>query len=501
MSVSADFYKFSKRKNSTKQPTGAGTAYNVDLKGGTSFMSPTLLLNNSGYPDFNYVVFNGWYYFIKNIVSVRNDLWEIFCEVDPLATAKTAITASTQYVSYSSKLTSTWLADTRIPLQKNATVASNSSTMNFLFNDSGFYVLSVVGKDGSEIWACDRSHIQALLDRVNNWSDDLIDDILNGNYPWSDPPSTAVTYDFSNDPYGSLAKMNMLTGFCGNAYANAPSCIRSCIWVPFFATFFTGIGSDEIYLGQFNTQITTFKCKAEPATRTASVSIPWQYSDWRRAVCETVYLYLPMVGLVQLPSDELINESTINVEWSATASDGCIAYRISAGSQIIGTYGANCAVNVPIGINQQASAGEIVQSTFQGAQKTASGAIQAAGGFATGNVMGMANGLVNAATGAVETAYNTVDTVLSTHVSCIGGIGGGAGVGLSLDLKCFTVAHPTVVNPSDMRDTMGVPTMAPTLLSTLTGYCECANAHVALDLPSPIMDAVDSYLNSGFYIE
>ena len=38
-------------------------------------------------------------------------------------------------------------------------------------------------------------------------------------------------------------------------------------------------------------------------------------------------------------------------------------------------------------------------------------------------------------------------------------------------------------------------------LSTLTGYCQCANAHVAAPAMGAELDAIDLYLNSGFYIE
>ena len=96
MLPTAEYFKFSKRKNSTKQPTGSGTSYTVNLKSGTSYISPTLLLEISGQPDYNYLEFEGWYYFVTDIISVRNDLWEIVCQVDPLATAKAAILASTQ---------------------------------------------------------------------------------------------------------------------------------------------------------------------------------------------------------------------------------------------------------------------------------------------------------------------------------------------------------------------------------------------------------------------
>lgn len=500
MSRTFYFGNFAKRKNSTLQPTAAQVAngFNVLFKTPTSLDNPTLTLTHSGDFDYNYAKYGNNYYFVTDKKSLHNDMWEVTLEIDPLATHKTEILASTQFVSYSGTQGDVYLADTRIPLLKSASVQANTTTMNFLFSDGGFYVLSVVGKTGCDTWACDASKIAGILAEITNWSDDLIDEVLNGHYPWSSG-SSSVSYDFTTpqDAIESMAKMNMLTGFAGNAYSDAPSCIRSCIWVPFFPSQFAG-NSGNVYLGQFDTDVTTFKCKTTPVTNTVSVTIPWQHSDWRKAVCEEVYLYLPLVGLVNVPSDELINETTITVEWSATATDGCVAYRVKAGSQVIGSYGANCAVNYPIGVSQQASAGEIVQTAFAGAQKTVSSAISAI----SPNPVQIASGAVNTAFNAVDSAYQTADAMLTRHNSCIGGIGGGAGVGLSLDMTCFTVSHETIIPPVSMKDTMGLPTMMPLTLSTLPdGYIQCANAHVALNADAPIMNVVDYYLNSGFFKE
>lgn len=489
----ASFYKFSKRKNSTKQPTGTGTQYSVDLKSGTSFISPTLLLNISGKPDYNYLSFEGRYYFITDIVSVRQDLWEISAGVDVLATYKTEILASTQFVAYSSQSGSTWLADTRIPLLKNATVSQAASTMNFLFTAGGFYVLAAVGEGGCEVYCTDRSNINAMIQDLSTWTNDLRTAIT-AALPHTTPADEKQATE-------NLYTVMMETGIVGNAYLDAPNCIRSCIWVPFFISSFADGGGTTIKLGAYDTGATAYKCKTSPVTNSASVSIPWQHSDWRRATCEEVYLYLPLVGLVNVPSDEIINESSISVEWSATATDGCIAYRVTAGNQVIGTYGANASVNFPIGISQQASAGEIVQTAFAGVQKTVSNGISAVGSGLSGNVGGAIGSGVMAGFDAIDTAYKTIDIAMTRHNSCIGGIGGGAGVGLSLDLKCFTVSHNTVITPSTMQTTMGLPTMKPIALSTLTGYCECANAHVEAGATGPELNAIDAMINSGFFIE
>lgn len=472
-----------KRKNSTLQPT-LSTSFDVLLKTPTSLHTPTFTINAGSF-DYNYLKWNDRYYFVTDVVSRNNNLWEVSAVVDVLATYKAEILASTQFVSYSSVQGNAWLADTRIPLLKNATVSQASTTMNFLFNETGFYVLSTVGKTGCDLWALDSTHLSALLDRVNDWSDDLVDDVLNVGYTW-DADDMGVNF-------ASLGEMLTRTGVVGNAYSQAPNCIRSCIWVPFFATFFTS-GSAEINLGQFPTGVTTFKCKATPAKRSVTINIPWQHSDWRRTVCEEVYLYLPLVGMVSIPSDEIVNESALTIEWSATATDGCIAYLVKAGNQVVGTFGANAAVNYPLGINQQASAGEIVQTAIPAISNAVSSGINAAKLPTAGNIVG--------AVGSVAVgAYDVVNTALTRHASCIGGIGGGAGVGLDLTAKCFTVSHDTIVAPSAMVATMGQPTMKPITLSSCSGYCQCANAHVAAVADSQELNEIDGYLNSGFYIE
>lgn len=488
MAYNVYFGNVAKRKNSTLQGS-VNDPFSVVLKNPTSLHTPTFTISAESF-NYNYAKWDDRYYFVTDIVAKNNNLYEVSCELDVLATFKSEILASTQFVSYSSSQTSVWLPDTRIPVQKNATVAQATSTMNFLFTDGGFYVLAAVGEGGCEVYCTDRTNIRAMISNLSNWTNDLKTAIF-AALPFPTPSD-------ETEATANLYTTMIQTGILGNAYLDAPNCIRSCIWVPFFVSSFADGGGTTIKLGAYDTGATAYRCKTSPVTNSASVTIPWQYNDWRRAVCEEVYLYLPMVGMINVPSDEIINQTSITVEWSATATDGCIAYRVISGNQVIGTYGANCSVNFPIGISQQASAGEIVQTAFQGLQSTVSSGISAASSV---NPVGIVGGAVEAGLNAVGGAYDTINTAMTRHNTCIGGIGGGAGVGLSLDLKCFTVAHPTVIEPSVMQQTMGLPTMKPMALSGLTGYCQCANAHVEAAAESRELDAIDAYLNSGFYIE
>lgn len=489
------FGSISKRKNSTLQPT-LSSSYDCIIKQPCSIDNPTFVIQDSSFSmAFNYAKWDNTYYFIDSIVSVRNDIWEVSCVIDVLATYKTEILASTQYVCYSSIAGNTWLADTRIPVLKSTTVSKATASMG-IFNTNGFYVLSVVGKTGCETFCVNKSTLTGLISEIQNWQDDGINNIVN-NLP-SAPSGSASTEDALDTLSGvliGLQEASTRTGFIGNAYSNAPACIRSCIWVPFNLSDFSG-GSHAIWLGNYDTTKAGFELNGSPTTGSVSVNIPWHFSDWRRGYCEDVYLYLPLVGMVGLSSDSLTHASSITVKYSATGTDGTVCYQVISGNEIIGSYGGQCSANYPIGINQQASAGEVVTSVANGASKMVNAAINSS--VSPISAAAVAGGV---AIEGVKAGYETLNIANSTHLTCIGGIGGGAGVGLDLSITCYTVAHDTVVAPADMKDTMGLPTMKAMALSTLTGYCQCANAHVAAPAMGAELDAIDLYLNSGFYIE
>lgn len=476
----------SKRRNSTLQPS-LSASFSVLLKTPTSLHTPTFTISADSF-NYNYLSWEDRYYFITDIVAKNNNLWEVSAQIDVLATYKSYILASTQYVSYSSVSGGVWLPDTRIPIMRNAITAKSSVSIDGL-STQGSYILSVVGKTGVDVFRVSRSVIQSLIQDLQDWRDNLAADLK-------------ATFDFSDDltALQSLANAITDTGAVGNAYDVAVQCIRSCIWVP-FSSVIVGGSETEIYLGNYPTGLSGYKISTNFHSGNLSVSIPWHYTDWRRTYCESIYIYLPFVGLVNVNVDDISTASSLSIKYSLTASDGRIVYEVGAGSQIIGTYGGDCSMNIPIGINQKASLGEIGTTLANGIGKSVSSAISGAAGKASGNVFGAAQGFTGAAMGAIETSYNVANVGLSTHMTCIGGIGGGAGAGLDLKAHCITVSRPTIVEPSAMKATMGVPTMRPLQLSNCSGYCQCSNAHVSAPAEAQELAEIDSYLNNGFYIE
>ena len=487
MAFEVRFFKFSKRENSTALPDVTGGAvFSCTLKDNCSLNNPIikLELRNSGgnfdpnmWPDYNYCWVKPWnkFFFVSDWTN-DGPLWHAHCTIDVLATYRTDILNSTQYVSYSSVVGDTWLADTRIPVLKSTTVSTSSTALTF-FLQNGWYILSYIGIDGTCLVALSKQQLTALISSISqsDMTNDINAIVDQAGYDWTQGAEGGLYY---------LSRALTQNDILGKAYGQAPSCLRSCIWVPLVIDSQGGV---PIFLGNYDTGITGVGVSAQPRTGSVSVSIPWHYSDWRRSYCEQVYLYIPLVGMVNLSSDNLTHANSITINWSYTVTDGAIAYSVECGNEIIGTYGGSCAVQYPLGVNQQASAGEVTQAIMQGLTTSVSAGI-------TGNVTGAVMGIATA-------GYNAMSTALTSHPSCIGGIGGGAGNGLSHSVTCYTVAHDTLISPADMASTMGRPTMKPIQLSSASGYCQCANAHVATDASLEELSAITTMLNSGFYIE
>lgn len=105
MSVQVSFGETSKRINSTSQTyTSYATNVDVYLKEPCSSQTPVFRVTRSAFGSnpltFNYAQWGSWYYWVDDIVYLTNDIIEIHCHLDPLATYKSAITSSYGLVIY-----------------------------------------------------------------------------------------------------------------------------------------------------------------------------------------------------------------------------------------------------------------------------------------------------------------------------------------------------------------------------------------------------------------
>ena len=469
--------KVSKRRNSTLQPS-LSTSFDVLLKTPTSLHSPTFTISASAF-DYNYLKWDDRYYFVTDIVARNNNLWDVSAVIDVLATYKSEILATTAYVLYDS-IANTELIDNRLPMKTTKSVSAATATCP-LVPDSGCYILSLTGSNGTTgVYKVDSGQLSDLIDDISYIMDDIFSVY---NNPPAQPTYTediaenikiAANYFVDDLKWRLDCLRKPITQLFGSG--NIPQNIRECRFIPFDVG--TTAGSNKIYLGTFETQQSLSKLVTDTIVRSATVSIPWQASDFRRRSPFTeLYLYLPYIGMTRLSAENLIGQTSLKVDYALSVRDGSIICTVSSGSEIIGQYSGNVGISVPVGISNL-NAAKVAQSILTGV-----------GALATKNigVIGMS-------------ALNFADSVTPNY-SCIGGLDGLAGIATNQNITCYSVFHDTIATPNQNLAVIGAPSMCSKSLGSLTGYCQCLDAHVSAPAEAQELEEIDTYLNSGFYIE
>lgn len=491
--MEALFFSFSKRKNSTKVPVDStGTTFNITLKEPTSMDTPALVLSADTF-SFNYCKFNNQYFFVSQIVSRRNNLWEVQLEKDVLATFRSQILGTSAYVLYDNQGNSE-IVDSRLAVKTTPSIQSNAAAFPSLDKNIGRYILSCVGTNSANSWLIPyRMNPSSVVNSV--FIQNVYDSIDSVVPTWSDD---------STDPTTAIQKLSDLvdkiyffgTNFLKRAWSNqlssgnAMDCIRGCTWLPF--DWQSSGNAEIITLGKYNTGFAATKLgtPSDPAIRTLStvtLTIPWQFSDWRNTAPYTqLYLYIPFIGVISLPPSSLKGATSIDITPSLNVISGDLAIRVSCGSQTIGTYGANVAVPVPLGSSNIAP-GKMLNSLLTGVTGAAINAT-------SGNVITAGAAALNGIAGATLAA-------ISGQPSSVGGLSSGAAVGLLTNIVIFSVCHDTVVTPSSVSAAVGMPAFAVKQIGTLSGYVQCHEFSLNAAAESGDLDAVNNYLNSGVFIE
>lgn len=473
MSISALFFNFSKRKNSLKVPVDStGTTFSVTLKQPCSYQEPVLTLNNSGF-SYNYAKFEGAYYFVSDVVSLRADLWEVHLSKDVLATYRAQILSSSAYILYDN-VGNSEIVDNRLAIKTSRTVDSNAVSFPNL-DVSGCYAVTVVGQGSTDLYLLDNVYSLVSSTFLNNVIQDM-DEVSGVPTPGTEEGSLLLT----------LASQLYKNGSRLVQSGSALDAIKSCVWIPFPKSLFWG-NTREIKLGKFQTGVTgkyvgSGRCFAQ-LTQT-SVSIPWQATDWRRNAPYTqVYLYVPFIGVISLPAAQLTSASVITIMGSVSPATGDLSINVLNDQQVLGSYGGNCGCQYPIGASNAAQ--KTVVNTLIGAA-------------ATGVSAALGLGVGAAALSGVAMAASSQIAGMPTS---IGGLSSSAAMGLSTNIICFTSFHDTTVSPSSVAGAIGLPSFAVKTISSLSGYVQCHEFSLDAAAADGDRTAVNNLMNSGVFIE
>lgn len=455
--MQAIFYKFSKRKNSTAVPGGQGNERDLTLKNGSSIITPTFLVAGESF-DYNYCSFNGRYYWITDITSVRNELWEVQCRVDVLASWKNEILNSKGFVKYSSSDNNQNIKDGRNVVTSN--VERTASYLNMqMFDVNGSYILATLSGPASEA--------------INN--------------------SFSVLYGMESGSLGALAQEfnspDALTAI-RQYFDNPTETIVFCRWLPRNL-----IGGPTrivpVKFGDYESSVTGTLIEDNYATEIGDITIPWQKSDFRNyEPYSSAILYLPGVGNVSIPLSSLAGLDVLSIQCVMDYVTNQIHYQVAdgTGANIIGTYSGSVGVDIPISAIQSGNVGGILAGI--GGIAGGIGAI-ATGGMSLGAAAAIGGGL-----------YAAGVSSLSQNIRATGSFSGGYNVkagGTTIHLEIFR--NQSVQEPSEYVDTIGNPCMKTRNISGLSGYCQTEDFQVSGNMLDTEKSEINNLMNGGVYIE
>lgn len=468
--------RFLKRVNSLNVPRTWTREFNCALKEDCSWDYPVFLLKTDDFQE-NYVNWGQWYYYVTDVIFKRNELTEVHCKIDSLATFRWHILESSQFVAYAD-IANTELIDPRLSIKTTTTRAVNTSSgaWDLITPDEAQMtaVLNVVGETSSTTYLTTVNNAKNLLNSVKNWADGIFQDI---------PSSTS----------GLPELVELLKRFCSRSLSasSAADCLKSACILPVKYSLIAG-NSNSIMLGGYDTHIMGKIPTRRSLTDSNGVNIPWQAADWRRnAPYHSIYCYVPFVGVVSLSASELINAEGIFCTIGVDVTNGDATIKLSTlstGDHVIAVYNTNISISYMIGA-----------SNVTPLQRLTGGAA-VVGGATAAILSGGAVAAAAAGTGGIVGSMNSIQPIPSS----IGNPGGGAVLGLgwnAFKLQCLTVFHDTIVHPSYNSRIIGQPFMRIAKLDNLNGYVECRNAHIGINGHYNEAKEIESYLNTGIYIE
>lgn len=457
-------YNFVKRINSTKQPDdGTGATYQVYLKYDTSIDRPTFRLYNEGLPDYNYLKAFGRYYFVTDIISVAENMWDITTKMDVLATNRNNIGNSQLFVERASARYDVSLIDNLFPAQVGRkTLIENGLP---IFSNSGYFVVGLTGKPEENpksavtYYKLSKDEMKAMLD-----------------------------YFYTDSNFTEVLKDSVTKGFF-----NPFQYIVSCQWFPFVLT---ASPSDNVIIkfgwwedtGLTGHKIDSFVTIGVP--NPLKIKIPRNYSpndDYRNSEPYTVYqMYVPFFGLINISASQLINCTDVGYSLYTDVNTGVGLLRI---------YGISADGSQSIITDLTAQVGVDIALAQTG--MTIGGFVQSAIGGIASAVMGSALGPVGSVAGATAGVANAAGTLgLSENSKNNNGVRTYVDFDSIAKLICYY--YDCYI---DGISEVGKPLYEYVTINTIPGFIKCQNASINIEGHFEESVEINSYLNGGFFYE
>lgn len=464
------FQNFSKRRNSTKRPLdSAGTSVNVNLKDSTSIESPVFELASNDF-TINYVKAFGAYYFVNDIVSVVNGIIELHCQKDVLATFKDDIGNYTAFVERAASSYDVTIHDTAISQKTSYAQKITGATVTMLASEAkrGLYVIRTAGRNGVNSYAITASDLADIMDYCYNPSNsdyvnftgDVVRIMLQDPFHYitdlrwiglTDGMVSSVTGSGSSYPTRAV----MLGWFAAKDGNNSP--ITGHVVQP-SAYYPTSVVHGSVDVPAISNYFNDFR--------------DWS-SDWTKYT-----LYVPGCG--SFPVDGLAVKDGISIDYGIdliTGDMGATVYRgavADTGKSVLMTLSGKAGCPVQIGqVAPNSSA--IIQTVEAGVKAWQRKEMPDLQEIVTG-----------------------IQAVTQPTPSTIGANGSPGQIQFMPDAFLTKYIYDSAGIPLAVQ---GRPLCQNVTLSTLSGFVKCGGASLDIAGEGGDKDAVNAFLNGGFYYE
>lgn len=464
------YQNFSKKPNSTARPSSTGTLHSCVFKDDCSIVSPVFLLDGVDL-SVNYVQFNNRYYFVRDIVLQNRNIYELHCEIDVLATWKSQIGSSYQYILRSSdesddSITDIFYPAKKEPVVKSKTLTNVSSPTWATSLDSGAYIVGIISGEGTHAGAISQGCVQYYYMRSQDF-----------NYFARTIFTESNWADFQNRDRFSFNPIQYVT---------------SVMWFP-FAPPFAATGLTAVKFGWVTMNFQCFPLTAATASYNYTVAVDKHPQAATRgsylsaAPYSEYCLSFPPFGSITLDPDVCAVSSLINIIHKIdfiTGKSMLVGRELFTG----GVYeyfrrevqlGVNLQL-AQIAANRLGVAQDIIGSVGNVVDNIASGRIF--GAIASG-VSGIMSGIQNAQPHVQTTGSN--DSLISV---------------LDFGVSPFLFERYYEIVDEDNTN-HGRPLCQRRQISSLPGFILCANSEVSITGTLDEKERIRQYMDAGFFYE
>ena len=469
--MNVSLMSFSKKKNSTATPSSGGSTLSGTLREGCSVIRPIIGFEMSRltFANWNYAYISDFYryYYIQDW-AWEGGLWWAYMEVDPMASFKVGIGASSCYILRSASVWDEAIADSMYPTYAVASSIIEDIETPLWDADEfseGMYVVGVIGQGASggavNYYAISPSNMSAfktaLLSTTNyigvtEITDELLKALLN---PFQYVVS-AVWFPYNSIPAGSSEQIKFGWWTAQGAYGSPISSFVLHKQSAMYAMAHPQAVRDYMQASPFSTYTALIAPFGE-IELDAQIVANGMHTSQGSTFC----------GIL---ADLYVDLITGNGYLTLKIGDNVVAFRQGR-------------IGVPVQL------GQITQNIAGGITN----AVGAIGGAVSGFLSGGIGGAIVGATGSIISGIEAQMPKVKTQ-----GVEGGISL-YSIPAHIETRFNKPV---KDSLQEMGRPLCDTKTISSLSGYIKTMNADVVLaGATDAEQEQVRAFMNGGFFYE